>query len=122
MPNNVTGNENVSSDFMRLLMALKGNIMRAIPVAEVLKVMTVNDTSIKCSYLSNQNSFVECVRLQGLSLKANDIVLAVFTKTRFKENLAKIKAGQQPQTIDGNNDIHSLNNGVIIGVIYRKEE
>ncbi len=122
MPNNTTGNNNVSSDFMRVLMALKAHTMRAIPVADLVVVTKIDGDNIKAAYLANQNTFVECIALKSLQLKVGDIALCVFTKTRFRENLAKVKAGKQPQTMPDNTEIHSRNNGVIVGVVYSKEE
>lgn len=114
-----TGNNVVSSDFLRVLLALKKNTMKDSNVADVAVVSSILSDKITCTLLSNSKAFIYCEKLQDLNVQVNDVVLIVFTNTDFRQNLNRIKNNQQP--IDNSNEVlHSLNYGIIVGLVYRK--
>lgn len=118
--NNQTGNNTVSSDFLRVLLALKSNIMKDCNVSEVCIVNAKEDDVYLCSPINDRKTTVYCHTLQNLDLRINDIVLVIFTNTDFRQNLKRFKANQQFVDIS-NDSTHSLNHGIVIGLIYRKE-
>ena len=114
-----SGNNTISSDFLRVLMALKKNTMKDNNVAEVAKISSISSGKITCTLLSNSKTFIYCEALKDLDVQVNDVVLIIFTNTDFRQNLNRIKNNQQP--IDNSNEIlHSLNYGIIVGIVYRK--
>lgn len=116
----VSGNKTVSSDFLRVLLALKKNTMRDNNVAEVCLVQDISQSEIRCNTLSS-DSVIVCEKLQDLEIQKNDVVLVVFTNTDFRQNLKRIKSNQK--SVKNQDEIlHSLNYGVVIGLIYRKNQ
>lgn len=114
-----SGNKVVSSDFLRVLLALKQNTMRDNNVAEVAQVTNVTSDTLTCTLLSNANTYVNCIKLQNLDIKKDDIVLIVFTNKDFRQNLNRIKNNQKP--IDNQAEtLHSLSYGIVVGLVYRK--
>ena len=114
-----TGNNVISSDFLRVLLALKQNTMRDNNVAEVAQVTKVASDTFICTLLANANTYVNCVKLQNLDIKKDDVVLIVFTNKDFRQNLSRIKNNQKP--IDNQAEtLHSLSYGIVVGLVYRK--
>ena len=120
MTEQITGNQNVSSDFMRVLLALKANTMRSIPVAELCVVTETSNDLIRATLLTNSHLSIDATLMSGLTVQKDDIVLVVFTKSRFIEQLSKLKAGKPADITAESSDIHSLQNGVIVGLVYRR--
>lgn len=115
------GNKNSTSAFLEVLMALKENINKDLNVAEIGRVVNINEDKIKVQLLNNSDQRLICYKLKGLVLDVNDYVLIVFTNSDFRSNLNKIKNNKLPQNIE-NEQWHSTNYGIIIGVIYKEEE
>ena len=120
MTEQITGNQNVSSDFIRVLLALKANTMRSIPVAELCVVTETSNDLIRATLLTNSHLSIDATLMSGLTVQKDDIVLVVFTKSRFIEQLSKLKAGKPADITAESSDIHSLQNGVIVGLVYRR--
>lgn len=116
-----TGNQNTSSDFLRVLMALKKNTMKDLNVAEVCKVTRIENEQYVVEPINNTGQKWYCAKLQNLQIEVNNIVLVLFTNTDFRLNLKRIKNNQITQNTN-DKDLHTTNNGVIIGIIYKKEE
>lgn len=117
---NITGNQTKSSDFMRVLLTLKDNIMTSNNVAEVCRIDSINNDEIIAFCINDSSKKLICTKLANLELAVDDIVLIIFTNTDFRKNLKKIKQGYNTQNIE-KAELHSLAYGVIIGLIYRKE-
>lgn len=117
---NITGNSIKTSDFMRVLLTLKDNIMNANNVAEICQVDSINNDEIVSFCINDSSKKIICTKLQNLDIQVNDIVLVIFTNTDFRKNLTKLKKGYQIQNIQ-KSELHSLSYGVVIGLIYRKE-
>lgn len=117
--NNISGNKNTTASMHDLCEALKHNIMRHTNVADlVLITQKIDDTTYRASILSSPSKVIECTILKDISVDVNDIALVVFTSTDFRTNLAKAKRNQaltETQSV-----LHSLNYGVIVGLVYRK--
>lgn len=121
-PTQQQGNRNSTASFADVCEALKNNIMRNLSVAELVTITSVNDAAslYKTSLLSNPSQTIECTKLQELDVKVNDVMLAIFTNTDFRTNLSKVKNGQAISEMK-NQTLHSKNYGVLVGLIYRKQ-
>lgn len=115
-----TGNQFSHSDLIRVLLQLKTITISSIKVAEVCKVVNINNNEIRCLTI-NTNETIYCNKLQDLVLQKNDIVLVIFTDTDFRQNLEKIKKEATTQIIDSKTNLHQISFGIVVGLIYRKE-
>lgn len=106
-------------DLLEVFGAFKKNIMRSLCVAAVAKTESVTDGVAECSLLNAKSARIKCVPLSGLTVQANDIVLVVFTDTDYRVNLRKVKQGIQTQDIPDAKTRHSLNFGIIVGLVFR---
>ena len=113
---NNTGNNVVSSDFLKVLLALKKNTFKDLNVAELATVTKILNNDITCNLLNNQDTFVICRKLQGLEIQENDIVVILFTNTDFRENLSRYE-NSQPLINKESDLLHSKSYGIIIGKI-----
>lgn len=113
-------NKNVTSDFLRVLLALKDNIFNDLNVADVCTVESINEDSVLCRTLSDQ-LLVSAITLKDLEIQTGDIVLVIFCNTDFRMKLQKIKAAQN-YTSTSEEVLHSKSYGVIVGIVYRTGE
>lgn len=120
--NNFTGNKNASSDFIRVILALKKNIARETYVSEVCQIQEIKEEEIIVNPINFPNQKIYCCALKDLELKNKDVVLVNFTNTDYRLNLKRIKSDQKTQEIEEKNNLHSIEYGVIVGLIYRKED
>lgn len=111
------GNKFVSSDFLRVLQALKENICIEINVADVCTVNSVQgQDEYICQSLSDDS------RICAISIDPNDIinvgdmVVVLYCNNDFRMNLKRIKSGLISQSIESTAR-HSKAFGVIIKVI-----
>ena len=109
------GNRVPSSDFLQVLLALKGNIMRDLNVADIA-IVDKDDGPIRCKLLNNEEIKIECEKLKGLTIAKDDLVLVLFTNSDFRNNLKQIRNNQKPQKTSSQS-LHNKNYGVIIGII-----
>lgn len=115
-----TGNKHSKGNLLDVLLSLKQNINKDMQVAEICKILSITDDDIKVTSINKSEQLI-CTKLQNLDLQVDDIVLVVFTNTDFRINLSRIKANQQTQPLS-KNVLHSSNFGVVVGLVYRKEE
>ena len=114
------GNNVVSGDFLRVLLALKQNVMKDTNVADVCQIKSMNTDVVICKSLCDDSS-VQAVPLLDLNLHVNDIVCVLFTNYDFLSNLNKVKASRITQlTNDG--PVHSKSGAIIIGKLYTTVE
>ena len=113
-------NKNVTSDFMRVLLALKDNVFNDLNVADVCTVESVLEETILCRTLSDK-LLVSAIPLKDLEILVGDIVLVVFCNSDFRGILQKIKTGQTYNSIT-EETLHSKSYGVIVGIVYRTGE
>ena len=105
----------ITNDFLRVLQALKNNILTDCNVAEIAIVESENsDNTYTCKILSTQSNVVT-IKLNHVSVKSGDIVLILFNNTNFKGNLAKA-INDQPTAVV-NDKLHLKSYGIIIGTI-----
>lgn len=116
MDNEKRPNEKTALD---VLFALKDNVMRSLNVAEVAQVIDVANEIYTCKFL-NSETRIRTIKIMNVDIQKDDIVLIAFANTNFSNNLAKIK---NDKTVVKNNEDsnHSIQNGIIIGLVYRKE-
>ena len=118
-----SGNTTHSANLLEVLLQLEKKTMQDTKVADICKVTEVQSNNIVVSPINQQSQKCFCIKLQDLEVKSNDIVLVIFTDSDFRTNLKKIKEGYTSQDIDlSKTDLHSSNYGVIVGLIYRKED
>ena len=113
------GNKTNTKDFLEILEAAIGNSMRNCNVAEVAKVISINEDEILCEVLSTGEKLT-AVPISTLDLLVDDVVGIIFTNTDFRANLKQIKAGAGTNKIK-NPELHRKSFGIIFGLIYRKE-
>ena len=116
-----TGNKTTSSAFLDVLDASKANIQSSTYVGRICKVESVNNDSITCININNEQQRLKCIAFQNLVIQKGDIVLVMFTDEDYRQNIKRIKNNERQQNYE-TTILHSLNYGVIIGIIYRKEE
>lgn len=111
------GNKFVSSDFLRVLKALKENILIEINVADVCQVTSSNgQNDYLCTSVSD-GSIISAMSLDANdTINVGDFVLVVFTNTDFRMNLKRIKAGLPSQAIESS-ERHSKAFGVIVKIV-----
>lgn len=112
--NNERPNEQTALD---VCMALKGNVMRSLNVAELGIIKEINESNYRCK-LINSDIQIECNAIMNLELQVNDVVLIIFTNNNYKNNLKRVKDNKQTITLDVNN-LHSLEYGMILALVYR---
>lgn len=120
MDDQFKGNKNSTSAFLEVLMALKENINKDLNVAEIGRVIDINQDKIKVQLINNDQQKLVCYQLRDLQLENGDYVLIIFTNSDFRSNLTKIKNNKLPQNID-ERSFHTTNYGVIVGIIYKEE-
>lgn len=111
-------NEVFSSDFLKVLLALKANINKDLKVADVAKVIQISNDSVNCQIITD-NTNVSCIALQNIALSIGDTVLILYTDSDFRTNLKRIKENQATQTVSS--ELHTKNYGVIVGIVYKEE-
>lgn len=113
-----TNNNVVSSDFLRVLLTLKQNVMQDLHVATVAKITSIIQgeevTSYTCNEICNSKMQIDCYALDGLTLAQGDVVLILFVDNDFRQNYKRIKLGQVPQDMQTTN-LHTMSYGIIIG-------
>lgn len=119
-----SNNKNATSDFLRVLLALKTNVMRNLHCAEICEVSeisAINDT-ITCITLTDR-TYISAIPLYNIDIRKNDVVIVIYTDTDFRASLAKIKKGLVIQpTAEKTADYHTKSYGVIIGIVYRRDD
>ena len=112
------GNEYVGGDILRVLLALKENVMHDLHVADICTVISKTETeqytTYMCKSICNSAITVEALALANLEIENDDMVLIVFCDKDIRMNYKKLKANKQIQNIDVNQR-HSLSFGVIVG-------
>lgn len=113
------GNQTHNSSFVDLAMSIKYNVFRTMNTSDVFVVLEINDGEYLCQSITNTNLKITCIACKDIEIKAQDVVLVIFTKNNFKIALDNYKANNvilRDNTVS--NAMHNLNYGVIIGVIY----
>lgn len=120
MAGNYKGNEVNSKDFLEILFALKNNIMKDLNVCEVAQIESISNEIYKCKILST-DEVITAIPLQNLQIAQNDVVVILFSNTDFRTNLKRIQNDNTAITDDTLN-LHNKSFGIIIGILYHKEE
>lgn len=122
---NYQGQSQNSGDFLKVLLALKANIMRDLKVASLAQIKSIKDdiyTVMTFPQLEKEaDKNIECVSLENLSLHEQDVVLIVYTDRNFLQNLKQVKLRQKLTPLKSDIELHSDKFGVIVGRIYKFE-
>lgn len=108
-----SGNKVVSSDFLKVLLALKENIMKDIHCSELGIVKSISQNECVCSLLSDENKKVNVFKMPSLRVNVGDVVQIIFNDSNFRSNLQKYNDQKALQIVSS--DRHSINYGVILG-------
>ena len=116
-----TGNETTSSDFLRVLLTLKANVMKDTHVANICKVISTKSdmdglTSYMCTSINNSNISFQAYALSNIAINIGDYVLVLFCDDDFRANYRRAKRGQALQNSEAEQK-HSTSYGIIIGTI-----
>lgn len=111
------GNKNVSSDFLRVLLATKEATLRDCNVADVAQIISIRNDGYHCCKSLSTLSEINALKLEDLEVSVNDVVLILYTNREFRVNLRKIK-NSQPMINNSNSELHSNAYGIIIGKVY----
>lgn len=118
------GTQIVSSDFLRVLLTLKKNIMRDLKVATLGIVKGVDDVNQQVTVqtfplIENEmTKNISCVNGCPDTLQEKDIVLVLFLDRNFIQNLKQAKKNQARTELKENNDLHSEKYGIVISKIF----
>lgn len=115
------GNDTENSSFLDVCFALKNNVFRTMNVADVCVVREINGDILRCEYITDSGTNIECIKLQGLDINVSDVVLVIFTNNDFRASLNAFKANQT-NTDSKTALYHEKAYGVVVGLIYRKSE
>lgn len=111
----------VSSDFLKVLLALKSNVMKDLHVATLGCVEEINDNVYKCRVFpfskDEQEKDIECRRLSSVSPVVGSYVLILFLDRDFIQNLKQINSSQPLTPIKDTTELHSERYGIIIGLV-----
>ena len=119
--NTITGNKNLTSDFLQVLLKLEKKTMKDLSVAEVCEVISTNYNYYQCISVNNSNEVYNCYKLDGLEINKKDIVLVIYTNTDFRQNLERIKKGATKINTT-TEEYHSKSYGIIIGKLIGGEK
>ena len=116
-----TGNETTSSDFLRVLLALKTNVMKDTHVADICKVTSTKSdidgfTSYMCTSIDNSNISFQTYALSNIEINIGDYALVLFCDNDFRANYRRVKRGQALQNSETEQK-HAMSYGIIIGTI-----
>lgn len=115
------GNNTNTNDSLKSLLLIKQNILKNVAVADVVQVTSVSNTTCICRSLATGLT-TEYYKLNDLQITKNDIVVAIFTDYDFRQNLVRVKNGNNAITLNDSQNLHQRNFGIIIGILYHKEE
>lgn len=107
------GNDVVSSDFLKVLLALKDNIMKDLHCNDIGIVVSTSENECVCKLLSNPDIKISCAKINDIITDKDDVVFIAYTDVNSKHN-AKQLSNQKDlrnQTI-GNK--HAYENAVIV--------
>lgn len=114
--NEITGNEVVSSDFLKVLLTLKDNIMKSTNVCMIGKVERIDNEKYIVSNINNSKLKISCSKVKNLTVEKDNIVVVLFTDEDNRTNLSRIS--KDTKTQDSNTTtLHSLDYGIIVAII-----
>ena len=107
------GNDVVSSDFLKVLLALKDNIMRDLHCNDIGIVVSTSGNECVCKLLSNPDIKISCTKINNIIIDKDDVVFIAYTDINSKHNAKQLSDQKdlRNQTI-GNK--HAYENAVIV--------
>ena len=113
---NNTGNKNVTSDFLRVLLTLKKNIFRDLNVAEVGVIGNIDGDDINVTLFADGTNIL-CKKLSQITLKSGDVAVIIFAGHSFATNANRVKNNQLPVYSGDSETLHTRSTGIIIGTL-----
>lgn len=107
-------NENITSDFLRVLFALKANVMRDTNNVDVCQLTKQSTDGRWLATSITDRTIMTLDYLSGLSLKTDDFVVVIFSDRDYRTNLIRMNRGLKPIYQD-EQTLHSKSYGIIIG-------
>lgn len=114
------GNQAIDNSLTSIILLLKQNILKSTHCADIVKVLSQKNDKYQCSRLNNDETLIDCYALQNLTITEGSLCLVLYCDTDIWTNVERMKTTGKTNNIV-ESDFHSLNNGVIIGVIYQNE-
>lgn len=113
------GQSMYSSDFLKVLFALKDNIMRDLHVASFAKVTQVNNdgtclVSLFPLIKDESDKNLQVTNYSSMDINIGDIVLILFLDRNYTQNFKQVKLNQNLTPLTDNKNLHSQKYGVII--------
>ena len=106
-------NNTVSSDFLRVLLTLKANIMKDSNNVDVCQITKKIDGEYLGTSLTTQSILtLDCI--EGITINVNDYAVVIFADRDYRTNLSRMRRGLIPIYQD-NQTLHSRSYGIIIG-------
>lgn len=115
-----------SGDFLKILFAVKDNIMRDIKVASFARVKSYNSKTNEYivepfPQLQNENKVISCVSISNKIVEKNNLVLILFLDRNFLQNLKQYNLKTNLTYLQNLSDLHSEKYGVIISNLSSEE-
>lgn len=114
------GNRVTDNSLTSIILLLKQNILKSTHCADVVKVLSQKNSKYQCSRLNNDETIIECYALQNLNIVEGSLCLVLYCDADIQTNIERMKTTGKTNNID-ESEFHSLNNGVIVGIIYQNE-
>ena len=111
--NKTTGNEVVSSDFLRVLLALKDNIMKDLHCNDIGIVTSVKENICLCKLLSKPDVTVACTKVNNIVTDVDDIVFIAYLDSNAKNNAQRLNNNQDLRD-KTTGKLHAYENAVIV--------
>lgn len=111
--NKTTGNEVVSSDFLRVLLALKDNIMKDLHCNDIGIVTSVKENICLCKLLSKPDVTVACTKVNNIITDVDDIVFIAYLDSNAKNNAQRLNNNQDLRD-KTTGKLHAYENAVIV--------
>ena len=111
--NKTTGNEVVSSDFLRVLLALKDNIMKDLHCNDIGIVTSVKKNICLCKLLSKPDVTVACTKVNNIITDVDDIVFIAYLDSNAKNNTQRLNNNQDLRD-KTTGKLHAYENAVIV--------
>lgn len=109
-----------SSDFLRVLLALKENIMRDINVADICQIKQIQTGYAYNKYFCTSitdGAELEAIAITDVALSVGDLVCVIFTNYEFKPNLTATNKWD----MSNKKLMHTKLSSIIIGKVPQKE-
>lgn len=113
------GDKIQTNDLGKVLTSLKNNIMYAINVADIYKVVESKDDTYICESIKDEMK-IEAYCLDELEIADDDLVVVLYMNYDFRKILANLRGSDNTTDMLESTNLHDKSYGIIIGKM-RKE-